>query len=71
MFLTLETILLRFCSNMLGRWCGGCVSRLGWARHPKHVYTLPLQAPNCPYERVYVLPLTSISMSKGTGVVTR
>lgn len=29
------------------------------------------QAPNCPYERIFVLPLTSISMSKGTGVVTR
>ena len=31
---------------------------------------LPLKAPNCPFERVYTLPLLTISMSKGTGVVT-
>eukprot|EP01041_Mallomonas_annulata_P005685 gene5685-11472_t len=31
---------------------------------------LPLSAPNCTYERIYTLPLLSISMSKGTGVVT-
>lgn len=33
--------------------------------------SLLLQAPNCSFERIFVLPLTSISMSKGTGVVTR
>eukprot|EP00752_Nemacystus_decipiens_P004015 g3678.t1 len=31
---------------------------------------LPLRAPNAKYETVYVLPLLTISMSKGTGVVT-
>jgi leucyl-tRNA synthetase len=31
---------------------------------------LPLQAPNAQYERVYTLPLMTISMGKGTGVVT-
>lgn len=31
---------------------------------------LPLKAPNCPYERIYTLPLLTISMGKGTGVVT-
>jgi leucyl-tRNA synthetase len=31
---------------------------------------LPLIAPNAVYERVYTLPLTTISMGKGTGVVT-
>jgi leucyl-tRNA synthetase len=31
---------------------------------------LPLMAPNAVYDRVYTLPLTTISMSKGTGVVT-
>jgi len=31
---------------------------------------LPLRAPLSAYERVYTLPLLSISMSKGTGVVT-
>lgn len=31
---------------------------------------LPLQAPNAPYERIYTLPLLTISMTKGTGVVT-
>ena len=31
---------------------------------------LPLQAPNAVYETVYTLPLVTISMSKGTGVVT-
>eukprot|EP00607_Mallomonas_marina_P007653 CAMPEP_0182422418 /NCGR_PEP_ID=MMETSP1167-20130531/8097_1 /TAXON_ID=2988 /ORGANISM="Mallomonas Sp, Strain CCMP3275" /LENGTH=1133 /DNA_ID=CAMNT_0024600465 /DNA_START=65 /DNA_END=3466 /DNA_ORIENTATION=- len=31
---------------------------------------LPLKAPNAVYERIYTLPLLSISMSKGTGVVT-
>lgn len=29
-----------------------------------------LQSPNCPYQRIYVLPLLTISMEKGTGVVT-
>ena len=28
------------------------------------------QAPNSPHERIYVLPLLTISMGKGTGVVT-
>jgi len=31
---------------------------------------LPLKAPNAQYERVYTLPLLTISMGKGTGVVT-
>jgi len=31
---------------------------------------LPLAAPYCTYERVYSLPLLTISMGKGTGVVT-
>ena len=31
---------------------------------------LPLKAPNAVYERVYTLPLITISMGKGTGVVT-
>lgn len=31
---------------------------------------LPLKAPNAVYERVYTLPLITISMNKGTGVVT-
>ncbi|KAK9826880.1 hypothetical protein WJX81_003148 [Elliptochloris bilobata] len=31
---------------------------------------VPLQAPNCPHERIYVLPLLTILTSKGTGVVT-
>jgi len=31
---------------------------------------LPISAPNCTYETVYVLPLLTISMGKGTGVVT-
>ena len=31
---------------------------------------LPLKAPNATYEKVYTLPLLTISMGKGTGVVT-
>jgi len=31
---------------------------------------LPLSAPNATYEKVYTLPLLTISMDKGTGVVT-
>lgn len=31
---------------------------------------LPLSAPNSTFERVYTLPLLTISMGKGTGVVT-
>lgn len=31
---------------------------------------LPLHAPRCPFERIYTLPLLTISMGKGTGVVT-
>ena len=31
---------------------------------------LPLSAPNATYDKVYTLPLLTISMSKGTGVVT-
>lgn len=31
---------------------------------------LPLKAPFCAYERIYTLPLLTISMGKGTGVVT-
>lgn len=30
----------------------------------------PLRAPNCPHDRIYVLPLLTILMTKGTGVVT-
>lgn len=29
-----------------------------------------MQAPNSPYEKIYVLPLLTILMKKGTGVVT-
>jgi len=31
---------------------------------------LPLKAPNATYEKIYTLPLLTISMGKGTGVVT-
>ncbi|BDA46666.1 Leucine-tRNA ligase, cytoplasmic [Coccomyxa sp. Obi] len=31
---------------------------------------VPLKAPNCPHERIYVLPLLTILTNKGTGVVT-
>jgi len=31
---------------------------------------VPLKAPNAKYERVYTLPLLTISMGKGTGIVT-
>ena len=31
---------------------------------------LPLDAPLCQYEAIHVLPMFTISMSKGTGVVT-
>jgi hypothetical protein len=31
---------------------------------------LPLSAPNCPHERIYVLPLLTILTNKGTGIVT-
>lgn len=31
---------------------------------------LPLSAPNCPHDAVYVLPLLTILMNKGTGIVT-
>lgn len=31
---------------------------------------LPLSAPNAKFDTVYVLPLLTISMGKGTGVVT-
>ena len=31
---------------------------------------LPLSAPNATYDKVYTLPLLTISMGKGTGVVT-
>ena len=30
----------------------------------------PLKAPLSPYERVYALPMSTISMTKGTGIVT-
>jgi len=43
-----------------------CLLRLtGW-----DLLGLPLNAPNAQYEVVYTLPLLSISMGKGTGVVT-
>lgn len=41
------------------------VKLTGW-----DILGLPLSAPNCPYERIYTLPLLTISMGKGTGVVT-
>lgn len=31
---------------------------------------LPLSAPNAVHERIYVLPLLTILMNKGTGIVT-
>lgn len=31
---------------------------------------MPLKAPRCLHERIYVLPLLTILMTKGTGVVT-
>lgn len=31
---------------------------------------LPLESPLCSYERIYLLPMMSISMKKGTGIVT-
>eukprot|EP00878_Enallax_costatus_P006705 GHUV01007030.1.p1 GENE.GHUV01007030.1~~GHUV01007030.1.p1 ORF type:complete len:1031 (+),score=336.93 GHUV01007030.1:253-3345(+) len=31
---------------------------------------LPLSAPNCPHDAIYVLPLLTILMNKGTGIVT-
>lgn len=31
---------------------------------------LPLSAPNCPHDTIYVLPMMNISMQKGSGVVT-
>jgi leucyl-tRNA synthetase len=31
---------------------------------------VPVSAPLCKYERVYTLPLVTISMNKGTGIVT-
>lgn len=30
----------------------------------------PLASPNCAHKRIYVLPLLTILMTKGTGVVT-
>jgi len=36
----------------------------------KELIGTPVKAPLCQYERVYVLPLVTISMEKGTGVVT-
>ncbi len=30
----------------------------------------PLAAPNCPHERIFVLPLLTILTNKGTGIVT-
>lgn len=32
---------------------------------------LPLGAPRCTYETIYVLPMMSISMTMGSGIVTR
>jgi len=31
---------------------------------------IPLKAPRCQYEKIYTWPMMSISMEKGTGVVT-
>lgn len=31
---------------------------------------LPLNAPNAVHQRIYTLPMMTISMKKGTGVVT-
>lgn len=36
----------------------------------KELIGTPIKAPLCQYERVYVLPLVTITMDKGTGVVT-
>jgi len=36
----------------------------------KQLLGLPLRAPKTSYERVYTLPLLTISMTKGTGIVT-
>lgn len=36
----------------------------------KELIGTPVKAPLCQYERVYVLPLVTITMDKGTGVVT-
>ena len=38
--------------------------------HLQYSTGLALSAPNCAYERIYTLPLLTISMGKGTGVVT-
>ena len=38
--------------------------------HLEYSAGLALSAPNCAYERIYTLPLLTISMGKGTGVVT-
>lgn len=36
----------------------------------KDLIGTPLAAPNCAHKRIYVLPLLTILMTKGTGVVT-
>jgi len=48
-----------------------------WGK-PKRLLTLkgaqllgaPIRSPHTPYERIYMLPLTTISMTKGTAIVT-
>ena len=36
----------------------------------KDLMGIPIRAPLCAYDRVYTMPLMTISMGKGTGVVT-
>eukprot|EP00511_Aplanochytrium_stocchinoi_P005546 CAMPEP_0204823690 /NCGR_PEP_ID=MMETSP1346-20131115/1762_1 /ASSEMBLY_ACC=CAM_ASM_000771 /TAXON_ID=215587 /ORGANISM="Aplanochytrium stocchinoi, Strain GSBS06" /LENGTH=758 /DNA_ID=CAMNT_0051950443 /DNA_START=48 /DNA_END=2324 /DNA_ORIENTATION=+ len=47
----------------------GVVNRLKTIKG-KYLVGLPLKAPRTPYDVVYTLPLLTISMTKGTGVVT-
>jgi leucyl-tRNA synthetase len=48
----------------------GAPLQLGEPLLGEHLLGLPLAAPYAAYERVYTLPLMTISMGKGTGVVT-
>ena len=49
-----------------------------WGKMPKQLATIKgkdllgcgIKAPSTPYERIYMLPLTTISMTKGTAIVT-
>eukprot|EP00629_Pelagomonadales_sp_RCC1024_P016984 CAMPEP_0119267644 /NCGR_PEP_ID=MMETSP1329-20130426/5712_1 /TAXON_ID=114041 /ORGANISM="Genus nov. species nov., Strain RCC1024" /LENGTH=1109 /DNA_ID=CAMNT_0007267579 /DNA_START=194 /DNA_END=3519 /DNA_ORIENTATION=- len=48
----------------------GQAERVGDLFKGRDLLGCPLKCPLATYERVYVLPLTTISMTKGTGVVT-